>query len=167
MPSAECRRCRLYSLIHAPTLARAAVLLENCSTERSPDSRSNARPRCWRVQGRAQPAHRLAHAQPLAGRAEGTGGVLPFRHRVSFHVPPTAFEADLRDNLYKIWNRMSWGPTAARLAQVPFSGQAPPVACQRDGFWREFRDQVTVGGCWRGRSASGADVVPWLGASGF
>jgi hypothetical protein len=41
------------------------------------------------------------------------------------------------------------------------------VACQRDGFWREFRDQVTVGGCWRGRSASGADVVLWLGASGF
>jgi hypothetical protein len=41
------------------------------------------------------------------------------------------------------------------------------VFCHEHGFWREFRDQVTVGGCWRGRSASGADVVAWLEASGF
>jgi hypothetical protein len=29
------------------------------------------------------------------------------------------------------------------------------VACQRDGLWREFCDQVTVGDCWRGRTRAG------------
>src|SRR5262249_58949914 len=34
------------------------------------------------------------------------------------------------------------------------------VACQRDGFWREFCDEVTVGDCWRACSANRAGVAP-------
>jgi hypothetical protein len=39
MPSAECRRCRLQSSIHALTRARASALVVKCSTARSSNSK--------------------------------------------------------------------------------------------------------------------------------
>ena len=54
-----------------------------------------------------------------------------------------------------------------RRAAVSLSSVMGPGCCHEEGFWREFRDQVTVGDRWRGGSANRAAVVPLAGASGF